>query len=144
MSCISLSTALIFGGPLPASIYLIKGNNKNSKTECETYSKLTNKTAEIWKWSHSSTFIVPFELISFDILVFLLLNLNKQIIPGYFKFRISLTECSDVVAYSKYKNCGREAGNVEIPTLLGKQTRLSYSPFQQSTMLSKKTRPKFG
>ena len=53
----------------PASIYLPKVNNRNTRTKCEICSKLTIKTPD--------TFIVNFEHISHLVLVFLLLNLKR-------------------------------------------------------------------
>ena len=50
----------------PAGIYLLKVNNRNTRTRCEICSKLTTKTP----------IIVNFEHISHPVLVFLLLTLN--------------------------------------------------------------------
>ena len=44
----------------PAGIYLLKVNNRNTRTRCERCSKLTIKTL----WRCSSVFIVNFEYIS--------------------------------------------------------------------------------
>ena len=54
----------------PAGIYLLKVNNRNSRTRCEICSKLTIK------WRRPSVFIVNFEHISHLVLVFPLLTLN--------------------------------------------------------------------
>ena len=59
----------------PAGIYLLKINNRNARTRCELYSKLTIKTPEQRQWRRSSVFIVNFEHISHVALVFLLLTL---------------------------------------------------------------------
>ena len=59
----------------PAGIYLLKINNRNARTRCEIYSKLTIKTPEQRQWRRSSVFIVNFEHISHVALVFLLLTL---------------------------------------------------------------------
>ena len=57
---------------LPATIYLDKVNNRNSRTRCEICSKLTIKTPE----RRQDVFIVDFERISHLVLLFLLLTLN--------------------------------------------------------------------
>ena len=46
---------------------------------CEIYPKLTINTPGRRYWRRSGVFIVNFEQISYIVLVFLLLNLNKQI-----------------------------------------------------------------
>ena len=61
----------------PAGIYLLKVNNRNTRTRCEICSKLTIKTPERRQWRRSGVFIVNFEHISHLVLVFLLLTLNK-------------------------------------------------------------------
>ena len=63
----------------PAGIYLLKVNNKNTRTRCEISSKLTIKTPEHGHWRRSGVFIVNFEDISHLVLVFLLLTLNIQL-----------------------------------------------------------------
>ena len=60
----------------PAGIYLLKINNRNTRTRCEICSKLTVKTPERRHWLRFCVFIVNFELISHIVLVFLLLNLK--------------------------------------------------------------------
>ena len=59
----------------PAGIYLLKVNNRNTKTRSEICSKLTIKIPER-DWWRSGIFIVNFEHISHLVLVFLLLTLN--------------------------------------------------------------------
>ena len=61
----------------PASKYLLKVNNRNTRKNCEICLKLTIKTAERRHWRRSGAFIVNFEHISHSFLVFLLLNLNR-------------------------------------------------------------------
>ena len=61
----------------PAGIYLLKVNNRNTRTRCEICSKLTINTPERRHWRPSGVFIVNFEHISHLVLVFLLLTLNK-------------------------------------------------------------------
>ena len=63
--------------PIPAGIYLLKVNNRNTRTRCEICSKLTINTPERRHWRRSGVFIVNFEHISHLVLVFLLLTLNK-------------------------------------------------------------------
>ena len=48
----------------PAGNYIFKVNNRNTRTRCETCSKLTIKTPERRKWRRSGVFIVNFEHIS--------------------------------------------------------------------------------
>ena len=60
----------------PAGIYLLKVNNRNTRTRCEICPKLTIKTPERRHWRHSGVFIVNSEHISHLVLVFLLLTLN--------------------------------------------------------------------
>ena len=64
-----------------ASIYLLKVNNRNTRTRCEICSKLTIKTPER-HWRRSGVFIVNFEHISHLVLMFLLLTLNMQLPTG--------------------------------------------------------------
>ena len=62
----------------PVNIYLLKVNNKNSRTRCVIYSKLTKKTPEgpHWhedinkNWHHSIVSVVNFEKIPHLFLVF--------------------------------------------------------------------------
>ena len=58
---------LSFNSQTPASIYLFKVNNRNTRTRCEICSKLT-----------ISVFIVNIEHISHIVLVFALLTLNIE------------------------------------------------------------------
>ena len=55
----------------PAGIYLLKVNNRNSRTRCEICSKLIIKIPERRQWRRSGIFIVNFEHISHLVLVFL-------------------------------------------------------------------------
>ena len=64
-------------GTFPAGIYLLKVNNRNTRTRCEICSKLTIKTPERRQWRRSGVFIVNFEHISHLVLVFLLLTLSR-------------------------------------------------------------------
>ena len=47
-----------------ANIYLLKFNNRNTRTSRKMYSKLTVKTAEWCHWRRSDVFIVSFEYLS--------------------------------------------------------------------------------
>ena len=60
----------------PAGIYLLKINDRNTRTKSEICSNLTFKTPERRQWCRSGVFIVNFEHISHLVLVFLLLTLN--------------------------------------------------------------------
>ena len=60
-----------------ADIYLLKVNNRNTRTRCGICSNLTIKTPERYSsWCRTGAFIVNFEHISYLVLVFLLLTLN--------------------------------------------------------------------
>ena len=69
----------------PVGIYLLKVNNKNTRTKCEICSKLTIKTPDRrcsnltvnFEQRRSGVFIVHFEYISHLVLVFLLLTLTR-------------------------------------------------------------------
>ena len=58
------------------NLKLPKVNNRNTRTRCETCSKLTIKIPERRQWRRSGIFIVNFEHILHLVLVFLLLTLN--------------------------------------------------------------------
>ena len=60
----------------PTGIYLLKVNDRNTRTRCEICLKLAIKTPERRQWYRSGVFIVNFEHISHLTLVFLLLTLN--------------------------------------------------------------------
>ena len=61
----------------PVGICIFKVNNRNTRTRCETCSKLTIKTPERRHWRHSGVFIVNFEHISNLTLVLPLLTLSR-------------------------------------------------------------------
>ena len=61
---------------ISAGIYLLKVNNRNTRTRCEICSKLTIRTSERHQWRRSGVFIVNFEHISHLVLLLLLLTLN--------------------------------------------------------------------
>ena len=63
----------------PVGIYLLKVNNKNTRTRCEIFSKLTIKTPERRR---TVVLIVNFEHISHLALMSLLLTLNMQLPAG--------------------------------------------------------------
>ena len=77
LDCVSIKRAPVNFNSNPVGIYLFKVNNRNTRTKCEIYSKLTIKTPERRQWRHSGVFIVNFEHISHLILVFLLLTLRR-------------------------------------------------------------------
>ena len=60
----------------PAVIYLLKVNNRNTRTRSDICSKLTIKTPGRRHWHRSGVFVVNFEVILHLVLVFLLLTLN--------------------------------------------------------------------
>ena len=57
---------------IPANIYLLKVNDRNTRTRREIYSKLKIKTSD-----DVAVFIVNFEHVSHPFLVFLLLTLSR-------------------------------------------------------------------
>ena len=57
----------------PGSIYLLKVNNRNTRTRCEICSNLTIKTPARRHWRRSGVFIFKLEQMSYLVLVFLLL-----------------------------------------------------------------------
>ena len=61
---------------IPACIYMLKVNNRNTRTRCEICSKLTIKIPERPHWRRSGIFIISFEHISNLVLMFLLLLLT--------------------------------------------------------------------
>ena len=69
----------------PNNIYFLKVRNRNTRKRSEVCSKLTIKTLERQQWRRSGVFIVNFEHISHLFLVFLLLALNKEMLPGFVK-----------------------------------------------------------
>ena len=66
----------LISGAIPVGLYLLKVNNRNTRTWCEICSKLTIKTTERRHWRRSGVFIVNFEYVSHLVLLFLLLTLN--------------------------------------------------------------------
>ena len=66
-----------------AGIYLLKVNNRNTRTRCEIYSKLRIKTLELRQWRRFGVFILNFEHTSQLVLVVLLLALNMQLPFGF-------------------------------------------------------------
>ena len=64
------------------NIYLLKVNNRNTRTRCEICSKLTIKTPERPQWRRSHVFIVNFDHISQLVLVFAILTLNMYMLTG--------------------------------------------------------------
>ena len=73
---------MAFEGYNPTGIYLLRVNNRNSSSKCETCSKLTIKTPERRQWCRSGVFIVNFGYVSHLALVFPLLTLNMQLPAG--------------------------------------------------------------
>ena len=62
---------------IPVGIYMFKVNKRNTRTECQIYSKLTIKTPGRRQWCRSGVFIVNFEYIPHLVLVFLLFTLSR-------------------------------------------------------------------
>ena len=59
------TTAIYFSwSSIPAGIYLLKVNNRSTRTKCQICSKLAIKTPERHHWHRSGVFIVNFEHIS--------------------------------------------------------------------------------
>ena len=68
---------LILGGGTQSAFTCSKLTIKNTRTRCETFSKLAVKTPERHQWHRSGVFIVNFEHILHLVLVFLLLILRR-------------------------------------------------------------------
>ena len=88
-------------------IYLLKVNNRNTRTRCEICSKLTIKTPERrqWRrsgWRRSGVFIVNFEHIS-HLILFLLLTLNMLLPSGYQSERLVKRNSSTYVRIRGYE-----------------------------------------
>ena len=73
---------------IPAGIYLLKDNDRNTRTRCKIRSKLTIKTPERRQWRLSGVFIVNFEHIPYLVLVFLLLTLNMYLPDWIYKSKM--------------------------------------------------------
>ena len=79
---------------IPGGIYLRKVNNRNTRTRCETCSRVTIKIPEWrhWRWRRSGSFIVNFEHISHFVLVFFLFLLTlNMLLPAGIKEHLSKT-----------------------------------------------------
>ena len=86
------SLVSIFPSHNPASIYLFKVNNGNTRTMCEICSKLTITIPKQNQWRRSGVFIVNFEQISHIVLVVPLLALNNQMPAGTFLKKVFRNE----------------------------------------------------
>ena len=72
------SGQMVHVNAFPCGIYLLKVNNRNTRTRCEISSKLTIKTPEQRQWRRSGVFIVNFTHISHLILMFQMLTSNAS------------------------------------------------------------------
>ena len=70
--------------PYVFDIYLLKVNNRNSRTTCEIFSKLTVKTPERHQWWRSFVFVFNLKPILYHFLVFILLTLSKYLFDEMF------------------------------------------------------------
>ena len=68
------ATLKICGNSNPASVYLFRVNDRNTKKWCEICAKLIINNSH---WRHCGVFIVNFEHVSYLFLVFQLLTLNR-------------------------------------------------------------------
>ena len=96
---------------LPAGIYLLTVNDRNTRTRCEICSKLIIKTPERRQWHRSCVFIVNFEHISHLVLVFLLLTLNKNMSAGLMPILHSEEITERITSYSWEKKDGKRTGH---------------------------------
>ena len=48
----------LISGAIPVGLYLVKVNNRNTRTRCKICSKLTMKTTERRHWRRSGVFII--------------------------------------------------------------------------------------
>ena len=87
---------------LKSTIYLLKVNNRNTRTRCEICSKLTIKTPKRRQWRRSGVFIVNFEHISHLVLKSLLLTLNMYMLTGKFDTFLYIVH-SQVLLVLKYQ-----------------------------------------
>ena len=62
---------------IPAGNYMFKVNNRNTRTRCELFYKLTIKAAKRSHWIRCDVFFVNSEHISNLLLIFLLPNLSR-------------------------------------------------------------------
>ena len=67
-------------------IYLLNVNNRNTRTRCEIYSKLTTKTPERRQRRSDVFVVVNFEHNSHTVLVFLLLTLSMTLKSSVYLF----------------------------------------------------------
>ena len=74
----------------PNSIYLFKAKNRNTKERREIYSKLMTDTPERRQWRRLGVLLVSSEHISHLFQEFLVLTLNKYMLPGLCAY---LTHC---------------------------------------------------
>ena len=72
------------------NLYLLNGNNRNTRKRCEICEKLTTKTPERCHRNRSGVFTVNFEHISHLFLVFLLLTRNKPMLAGIWQVDLSV------------------------------------------------------
>ena len=63
----------------PTGIYLLRVNNRNSRTRCEIGSQLTIKIPKRRQWRRSGIFIVNFERISHLVLLLSIVNFEHVI-----------------------------------------------------------------
>ena len=99
-----------FVSPCPASIYLLRVNNRNTKKRCEICSKLTIKTPERRQWHCSVVFIVNFEHTPHLVLVFLLLTLNMQV-PAWRHLNPLMQDISKWLDKLSAKHCTANAAS---------------------------------
>ena len=91
----------------PAEIYLLKVNNRNTRTRCEICSKLTTNTPEQRKWHCSGVFIVNLEHMSHLAVMILLLALNKELSAGFSCLQIYVDTNINLKKTSKMKYIGK-------------------------------------
>ena len=65
-----------------AGLYMLKDNDRNTRTRCDICQKLTIKTPKRRQWHRFGVFIVNFEHISDLVLLFLLLTLSIRLPAG--------------------------------------------------------------
>ena len=73
------------------SIYMLKVNNRNTRTRCEICSELTIKTPEQRHWHRSGVFIVNFEYISHLVLSSVSVVNFEQVIANWINIFSKLT-----------------------------------------------------
>ena len=107
----------------PAGIYLLKVNNRKTRTRCEIFSKLTIKTSERRQW-HMWTYFTPGSsvfIVNFEHVIAGWVSLCQNLFASFFFGHVELGFCCSKIAQvhfwwilefknskAKYLKCLRE------------------------------------